>query len=63
MGFYYLSALELHPLITRVGTRGVLLSQRYEFIPHQLSVATIILEFPRVSMLRVVSLIETYIYA
>jgi len=63
MGFYYLSDVELHMLITRVGTFGVLLSQRYGFIALQLSVATITSEFLRVSVFKVVSLIERYTYA
>jgi hypothetical protein len=62
MGFYYLPVVELHLLITWVGTCVVLLSQRYEFIPLQLSVATITLEFLRVLVFRVVNPIERYTY-
>jgi len=63
MGFYYLSAFELHLLITRVGTHRVLLSQRYGFIPLQISLATITSECLRVSVFRVVSTIGRYTYA
>jgi len=63
MRFYYLSAVELHLMITRVGTSGILLSHRYGFIPLYLSVATITLKFLHVSVFRVVSPIERYTYA
>jgi len=50
MGFYFLSAVNLYLLITQVFTCEAFLSQKYEFIPLQLSSCNLTPEFLHVSL-------------